>query len=194
MIFKVYRKIEMASITIRGNHGFLSLLGRNIVASFRCKLGKLHSYLQNRLSMSGTFKLSLLPAVLRKLFRRKTNEMENNVNIHPQDEEIIDWRDEAIAIINDVKPHVSEVFISEKLESNNFHIFLNLRTLENRKCCVKVSGSGFQIAGEEYDTTDALTENPEDVFETPYALLTTISEGYVQSFASKLAERMNALA
>ncbi|XP_055377841.1 GSK3-beta interaction protein-like [Condylostylus longicornis] len=108
------------------------------------------------------------------------------------DEEILEWEKEAEAIIQDVKHHVNEIFISRSLRSDLFEIFLNLRTLENNEYCIRASGCGFQIAGNGYDTTDRISENndEENIFETPYALLTFISPGYVQSFANRLSQQI----
>lgn len=121
------------------------------------------------------------------------NHLSESKSGNNSDDEIIDWEKEAAAIIRDVKNHVKEIFVSRNLTSNNFRIFLNIETLESKKFCVQVSDSGFLIIGNDYDKTDLCKDNPDDYYETPYALLTKISEGYVESFANRLSQQMSTL-
>lgn len=110
-------------------------------------------------------------------------------------EEIINWQEEATAIINDVKTHVAEIDIS-KLPSNESHIYMNISTFEGAKYCIHVSSMGFRVVSEMYDTIDEdKTEmvNEEEVYETPYALLDKISPRYVESFGNQLCKQLLAL-
>jgi len=106
------------------------------------------------------------------------------------EEQAFNCEDEANAIINDVKAHVAEICISSKLASDATQIYLNIRTIESATCCVQVTSRGFKIVSSQYDTIDenaricALlregqdqdeTEEQEEIFETPYALLDKIS-------------------
>lgn len=99
--------------------------------------------------------------------------------------------------MRDVKDHVKEISIANKIQSHLMEIFLNVTTLEEERFCVKVSGQGFQLAGRDYDTKELLDVDKEDeednVFETPYALLSSISQCYVQSFGNNLIEALNTL-
>lgn len=108
-------------------------------------------------------------------------------------EEIINWVEEANAIIKDVRTHVAEIDISKKLPSNESHIYLNVRTFEGAAYCVHVSSAGFRIVSEFYDTIDSGKEHiseEEEVFETPYALLDKISPRYVESFGNQLCKQL----
>lgn len=104
--------------------------------------------------------------------------------------DLIKWEDEATAVINDVRNHVKEIVISKKLVSNNSKIYLNITTIENRKICVRLSGTGFQVVGFDYDS-----ETSEDAipYETPYALLSAVSQGYVRSFGTNLTDALKKL-
>ncbi|XP_065359640.1 GSK3-beta interaction protein [Calliphora vicina] len=108
-------------------------------------------------------------------------------------EQIINWVEEATAIIKDVRTHVAEIDISKKLPSNESHIYLNIRTFEGAAYCVHVSSLGFRIVSEFYDTIDTDKEEldeEEEVFETPYALLDKISPRYVESFGNQLCKQL----
>lgn len=110
-------------------------------------------------------------------------------------EEIINWVEEANAIINDVRTHVAEIDISKELPSSKSHIYLNIRTFEGAAYCVHVSSLGFRIVSEIYDTIDedkkeVKEDGEEEVFETPYALLDKISPRYVESFANQLCKHL----
>ncbi|XP_055908540.1 uncharacterized protein LOC129943256 [Eupeodes corollae] len=113
-------------------------------------------------------------------------------------ENILNWTDEANAIIQDVNNHVNHIEVSKKLKSSATEIFLNLRTLENTEFCVRASGNGFQIVAEEFDKNNYTKpkddeEEDEDIFETPYALLNKISPSYTKSFANQLRKQLEAL-
>lgn len=108
-------------------------------------------------------------------------------------EEIINWVEEATAIIKDVRTHVAEIDISKVLPSNESHIYLNIRTFEGASYCVHVSSLGFRIVSELHDTINddklEITEE-EEIFETPYALLDKISPRYVESFGNQLCKQL----
>ncbi|XP_016926614.3 GSK3-beta interaction protein [Drosophila suzukii] len=124
------------------------------------------------------------------------------------EEQAFNCEDEANAIINDVKAHVAEICISSKLASDATQIYLNIRTIESATCCVQVTSRGFKIVSSQYDTIDenaricALlregqdqdeTEEQEEIFETPYALLDKISPRYVESFGNQLCQQLRQL-
>lgn len=127
---------------------------------------------------------------------KPTNEAVHNLNDDFPD--LIEWKSEAQAIINDVRSHVKDIAVSDKLPSSRTHIFLNVTTLEGRRMCVQISSAGFQIVGSEYDDNTAAIEmdqHPirEEIYETPYALLSEVSDGYVQSFGGELANALQKL-
>lgn len=103
---------------------------------------------------------------------------------------VIHWPDEAAAVINDVKSHVREIFISKSLPTTELEIYLNCETLESRKCTIRLSSEGFQIVGDAYDKVDHLNGYP---YETPYALLNVVSPGYAESFGNKLSAALQDL-
>lgn len=104
--------------------------------------------------------------------------------------DVINWPDEAAAVINDVRQHVREIFISSNLPPTAIEIYLNCETLEGRKCTIRLSGDGFQIVSDSYDQIDNLNGFP---YETPYALLNEISAGYTASFGNQLSKALSNL-
>ncbi|VEN35094.1 unnamed protein product [Callosobruchus maculatus] len=108
-------------------------------------------------------------------------------------EEVLDaenWKLEATAVINDVKDHVKTLTISEKLKSDNTHIYLNLITIEENCYCIQLSGRGFRVVGYNFDEIDQATD---EYFETPYSLLNKLSPKFKDSFANDLFNRLNNL-
>lgn len=119
----------------------------------------------------------------------------NNIecNSSDEDEDVNNWEKEANGIIKDVNKHVKEILISRKFQSTDSDIFLNITILEGTKMCVRVSCEGFEIVGNEYDSNSL--ESSEDyfsnIYETPYALLSNISNKYVESFGNDLVNALN---
>ena len=107
-------------------------------------------------------------------------------------DQIIEWQSEAEAVINDVKNHVAEIVVSTKLASSKTRIFLNLTTLEMKKMTVSISGAGFQIVGNAYDTIQEDLANS-TIYDTPYAMLGDISPSYTQSFGTALTNALQKL-
>lgn len=105
-----------------------------------------------------------------------------------ENEKLLTWEDEAKAIINDIENFVTSISVSTTLEVNERCIYLNVKTLEGKEFCVELSNLGFRVAGEKFDSTD---ESSEHFFDTPYALLSSISPGYESKFASSLAAALN---
>lgn len=109
-------------------------------------------------------------------------------------EPLLNWQDEATAIIKDVKDHVKDIQISSKLESSKTEIFLNVTTLESATFCIRISTEGFQVVGHLYDTVESSDNAASAVtYETPYALLNSVSERYVQSFGNGLSAALEKL-
>lgn len=110
------------------------------------------------------------------------------------DEEIINWEEEAAAIIRDVNPHVALIEISRQLPCNETKVYLNVRTIEGQEHCVQVSSIGFRVVANKFDAIDAekneANEDEEEVYETPYALLDKISPSYVESFGNQLCKQL----
>ncbi|XP_053954046.1 GSK3-beta interaction protein-like [Anastrepha ludens] len=110
------------------------------------------------------------------------------------DDEIINWEEEAAAIIRDVNPHVALIEISRQLPSNESKVYLNVRTIEGQEYCVQVSSIGFRVVANKFDEINAnnndVTEDEDEVYETPYALLDKISPSYVESFGNQLCKQL----
>lgn len=114
-------------------------------------------------------------------------------------QDLIDWRAEATAVINDVREHVRDIRIatgaSPAADSGRTHIYLNVTTLEDRQLCVRLCGRGFRVVGQAYDSVLADTdESSEMTYDTPYALLGAMSRGYTQSFGDVLSGALQKLA
>lgn len=100
------------------------------------------------------------------------------------------WKLEAGHVIADVKQHVTDIAVSEKLQCSNQFIYLNLTTLEGLQFCVELSSAGFSVVGNRYDDAPA-TGNQH--FETPYSLLDFISPQYRNSFGNSLLAKLKKL-
>lgn len=124
----------------------------------------------------------------------------------PDEENIICWREEALAIIKDVEGHVAHIAISEQLQSDESCIYLNVRTLEGDTYCVSLCNQGFAIKSKHFDTideeepvtegktNDTDKENTDEVYyETIYALLNHVSPNYVNSFGADLCAKLQQL-
>ncbi|KAF3425010.1 hypothetical protein E2986_00944 [Frieseomelitta varia] len=101
------------------------------------------------------------------------------------------WILEAQAIIDDVKQHVTDIKVSNKLRNSNQSFHLNLTTLEGSRFCIEVSTAGFTVVGNEHDDMTSKGEN--ERFETPYSLLNFVSSQYKDSFGSSLVHRLEQL-
>ncbi|XP_076766540.1 GSK3-beta interaction protein [Xylocopa sonorina] len=100
------------------------------------------------------------------------------------------WKLEARAIIGDVKHHVKDIKVSEKLRNSNQLFYLNLTTLEGSRICVELSSAGFTIVGNEHDDT---SNRGNEHFETPYSLLDFVSPQYRDSFGNSLVDKLKRL-
>ncbi|CAG4979248.1 unnamed protein product [Colias eurytheme] len=111
-------------------------------------------------------------------------------------EQVLDeetWPMEAQAAINDIKEHVKAAAISSALKNTNQRIFINMTTLEDLNYCIEMSAAGFRVVGRMYDDTSLSTiENMN--YETPYALLNSISQKYRESFGGELMNKLLDLA
>jgi len=101
------------------------------------------------------------------------------------------WRREAEAVIADIAPHVAAAALAS-LPVAATAVYLNLETVEGRQVTLRMSAAGFCLCGEGYDT-DSDEEGAAKLFETPYALLHSISEGYTLSFGNALIEKLGQL-
>eukprot|EP00092_Neocalanus_flemingeri_P107380 GFUD01137824.1.p1 GENE.GFUD01137824.1~~GFUD01137824.1.p1 ORF type:complete len:118 (-),score=21.33 GFUD01137824.1:174-527(-) len=79
-------------------------------------------------------------------------------------------------------PHVLAVAMSN---------FFNLTTKEGHQFTVEQSSQGFQVVGYSLNTKDVVGQ---PIYETPAALLNTVSREYTRAFASQLIYKLEALA
>ncbi|XP_030760757.1 GSK3B-interacting protein [Sitophilus oryzae] len=98
------------------------------------------------------------------------------------------WQEEAQAIINDVKDHVKLIEVSKQLQSTDSTIYLNVETLEHAKYTFELTVHGFRFCGNNFDE-NTLQNN--EYFETPYALLNSVSPGFKNSFLDVLFQKLN---
>lgn len=103
------------------------------------------------------------------------------------------WRDEAMAVINDVKCFVNQITICENLPCNESGIYFNVETKEGKQITVELSTGGFRICGLKFDQINYDQQSNSIHYETIYALLGFVSPGYRESFSSSLAMKLNAL-
>lgn len=105
----------------------------------------------------------------------------------------IDWREEATAVIEDIKNHVKNISISNQLNPNDREIFLNCETNELRKITIRLSADGYSVVGNEFDKIESNCIKVSTIYETPYGLLSAISPGYISSFGNQLTDKLNKL-
>ncbi|KAL1517741.1 hypothetical protein ABEB36_001472 [Hypothenemus hampei] len=97
------------------------------------------------------------------------------------------WLEEAQGVINDVKDHVKHIEVSKSLESSNSRIFLNVETLEGNKYTFELTVQGFRFCGQDFDRDDWQNQN---YFETPYALLNSVSPRFKEAFVDVLFRKL----
>lgn len=111
------------------------------------------------------------------------------------------WKSEALAVIADIAKFVSTISISEQLPCDENGIYMNLVTMENKCLTVELSSAGFRVCGFKHDTLEEDNSIQDDdnpiklnvYYETPYALLGTISPEYRNKFGNELAQRLQEL-
>lgn len=83
------------------------------------------------------------------------------------------------------------------IQSDAKSIYLNITTKEDKKLTVELSSCGFCIRADgKHNTIEKVsTEIYEDTvyFETPYSLLSSVSEGYDKSFGEALTNKLQDL-
>lgn len=103
---------------------------------------------------------------------------------------MIDWREEATAVIEDISQHVRSISISESLAVTDTEVYLNCETIESNKYTIRLSSDGYQVVGNAFDRR---TDTTAIAYETPYALLGVISPGYITSFGNELSKALGNL-
>ena len=103
------------------------------------------------------------------------------------DTEVEYWTQEAEGVVKDIANQVKEIKIST-LPATKHGIYVNVTTLEGQKFCFHLGSSGFEIVGHDYDKTN---ESENEVYETPYALLRSISDKFTPAFNDSLRSKLN---
>jgi len=114
----------------------------------------------------------------------------------------IDWKEEAAAIVRDIGSCVASACLSQKLSDDDATItseaYLNIETLEHRSLTVRIDSRGLTIVGNKFDDNSLESGSglvsKEKSYETPYALLQSISPLYSTSFGGQLHQKLTALA
>ncbi|XP_059485624.1 GSK3-beta interaction protein-like [Neocloeon triangulifer] len=100
------------------------------------------------------------------------------------------WVREAEDHIRDIRNHVDEAQVSEKLTSTDAGIHINIKTIEGLLFCVHLSTSGIRVVGNLFDDCTQESDSNE-FFETLHALLDKLSPKYRQSFGKELQEKLS---
>ncbi|KFM60928.1 GSK3-beta interaction protein, partial [Stegodyphus mimosarum] len=95
----------------------------------------------------------------------------------PVDGQVIDWSEEAQAVIHDVGFAVKSIAVSHLLPQSPTEIYFNIETKEGQKLCVELSSYGFKVVSTHFDK---VIEGFDDqtYYETPYALLDKYSSQF----------------
>lgn len=123
----------------------------------------------------------------------------------------MDWKTEANAVINDIKPYISTIKISDVHPSNAMRIYFELETLEKEKLIISMDSTGFRVCDscefvphqsetktlkhldDVQDEQDDDTHGDEKVYETIYSLLNERSVKYREAFAEALSTKIKLL-
>uniref|UniRef100_A0A182S465 DUF727 domain-containing protein n=1 Tax=Anopheles funestus TaxID=62324 RepID=A0A182S465_ANOFN len=108
------------------------------------------------------------------------------------DDNVIDWSQEAEAVIQDIAQHVKDISLSKELRPTRTESYINITTLDGKKMCIKLNAEGLQIVGDMHDSKRQ--ENSSNTrYETPYALLSDVCPSYVNSFGNSLVNALSKL-
>uniref|UniRef100_A0A182WPN2 GSKIP domain-containing protein n=1 Tax=Anopheles minimus TaxID=112268 RepID=A0A182WPN2_9DIPT len=108
------------------------------------------------------------------------------------DENIIDWTQEAEAVIQDIAQHVRDISLSKELPTTRTESYINITTLDGKHMCVKMNAEGLQIVGDNHDAKNQ-NSSTNTRYETPYALLSDVCPAYVHSFGNSLVNALSKL-
>lgn len=105
--------------------------------------------------------------------------------------DVKDMRLEAEAVVNDVLFAVSEMHVSQSLNSAPDVAYINVETREGNRYCLELTEAGLRVVGYAFDQVD---ENLTTQYhETVYSLLDTLSPGYREAFGNALLQRLERL-
>ncbi|KAG8013415.1 GSK3-beta interaction protein [Nibea albiflora] len=105
--------------------------------------------------------------------------------------DVKDMRLEAEAVVNDVLFAVSEMHVSQSLNSASDMAYINVETREGNRYCLELTEAGLRVVGYAFDQVDE--DLSTQYHETVYSLLDTLSPGYREAFGNALLQRLERL-
>ncbi|XP_070834813.1 GSK3-beta interaction protein [Chaetodon auriga] len=105
--------------------------------------------------------------------------------------DVKDMRLEAEAVVNDVLFAVSEMHVSQSLNSASDVAYINVETREGNRYCLELTEAGLRVVGYAFDQVDE--DLSTQYHETVYSLLDTLSPGYREAFGNALLQRLERL-
>lgn len=104
-------------------------------------------------------------------------------------EKPLDWYAEAKSVAESERSLVKYIDTSSLKVSNG--VYLNIETLENQLFCVLLNNQGFRVVAKAFDQD---TNDSQTCYETHFALLSNISEGYSRRFNELVTAKLNKFA
>ncbi|XP_029349641.1 GSK3-beta interaction protein [Echeneis naucrates] len=105
--------------------------------------------------------------------------------------DVKDMRLEAEAVVNDVLFAVTQMHVSQSLNSELDVAYINVETREGNLYCLELTEAGLRVVGYAFDQVDE--DLSDQYYETVYSLLDTLSPGYTEAFGNALLQRLENL-
>ncbi|XP_068608380.1 GSK3-beta interaction protein [Brachionichthys hirsutus] len=105
--------------------------------------------------------------------------------------DVKDMRLEAEAVVSDVHFAVSEMHVSQNLNSASDVAYINVETREGNRYCLELTEAGLRVVGYAFNKVDG--DLTTQYHETVYSLLDTLSPGYREAFGNALLQRLERL-
>nr|XP_020446448.1 GSK3-beta interaction protein [Monopterus albus] len=105
--------------------------------------------------------------------------------------DVKDMRLEAEAVVNDVLFAVTEMHVSQSLNSASDVAYINVEIREGNRYCLELTEAGLRVVGYAFDQVDE--DLSTQYHETVYSLLDSLSPGYREAFGNALLQRLERL-
>ncbi|CAG10608.1 unnamed protein product [Tetraodon nigroviridis] len=105
--------------------------------------------------------------------------------------DVKDMRLEAEAVVNDVLFAVSQMHVSQSLNSTSDVAYINVETREGNRYCLELTEAGLRVVG--YAFNQVNEDLSTQYHETVYSLLDKLSPGYREAFGNALLQRLESL-
>ncbi|TNM95482.1 GSK3-beta interaction protein [Takifugu rubripes] len=105
--------------------------------------------------------------------------------------DVKDMRLEAEAVVNDVLFAVSQMHVSQSLNSALDVAYINVETREGNRFCLELTEAGLRVVG--YAFNQVNEDLNTQYHETVYSLLDMLSPGYREAFGNALLQRLERL-